>query len=89
MRPFTMEGPEVYFSIHRPLDRKIREVEQVIEKYHANYLTETGHDMGEEPDFHAIVEALQGKGLVQLVAQFGPEYRIWAINPLSAVPQSR
>ena len=86
IRPFTVEGPQLYFDIRRPVERKVHDAERIIDKFHAAYLIETGHDSGEEPDFDQIIDALRSDGRLRLEKEFAPRYRIWRINQLTSPP---
>jgi hypothetical protein len=81
IRPFTVEGPQLFYDIRRPVERKVREAQRIIDKFHAGYLVETGHDSEEEPDFDQILEGLRAWGRLRLEQEIAPHYRIWRITP--------
>jgi hypothetical protein len=79
IRPFVVDGRHWFYLGTGSFQKKLWEMNRVIEKSGARYLTETGKDDVEEPDFARLLEALDKAGRIRLVKEIAPKYRIFEL----------
>ena len=80
IRPYVVDEMGLYYSPSRDLQSKLREFEEVISRSGATFLTETGREEAEDPDYPKILGELEGRGRIQLVKNFGANYRVYRIE---------
>ena len=80
IRPYVIDGTNLFYKRRSDLDRKLRELKRVIDTTHARYLIETGHDDVEEPEFCHMLQLLLDEGELVTVKRFGDKYAVYAVS---------
>ncbi len=81
IRPYYVAGANLFYGVPADIRLKISECLEVIAKYRARYIVETGHDDVEEPDYARIIAYLNSTGRLRLIKEVAPHYRIFEILP--------